>query len=214
MKRQPVFGLAAGCLVLALSACASQPTCLDLIPVRGTAVDDLGVAGPACLKHDDVTAQFETATWADLQAQAREVAGDPTLTLSIGALDVEPNHPLPGERLVFLADDLGRMFGFEPSTQILRVIQPSTYVRPDPGLALAADTLRARAADFAAAYAPAVLSGDAAWVYSEGVKEPNYFFDWTATPSVEPGQNPQRFQVALLTDGKLFSYMNYVLSER
>jgi len=127
----PVLGLAAACLALTLSACAPQPTCLELIPVRGTAVDDLGVAGPVCLQDDEVTARFETATWADLQAQAREVTGDPALTLSVGALDIEPNHPTRDERLVFLADDLGRMYGFEPSSQTLRVIQPSALVRAE-----------------------------------------------------------------------------------
>ncbi len=212
MQRQNVRGLAAACLALTLSACAPQPTCLELIPVRGTAVDDLGVAGPACLQHDEVTAQFETATWADLQAQAREVTGDPALTLSIGALDVEPNHPTLDERLVFLADDLGRMYGFEPSTQILRVIQPSTLVWAEPGQAVSHDRLRTRAQDYAALYAPDVLADNGAWVYSEGVKDPIYFFDWRSNGAAPAGQNPHRFLVALLSDGQLFSYMNYAPS--
>lgn len=209
MQRQTVLGLAAGCLALTLSACAPQPTCLELIPVRGTAVDDLGVAGPACLQHDEVTAQFETATWADLQAQAREVTGDPALTLSIGALDVEPNHPTRDERLVFLSDDLGRMYGFEPSSQTLRVIQPSTLVRAEQGQAVSHENLRTRAEGYAAQYAPVVLTDDGAWVYSEGVKDPIYFFDWTSNGTTPASQNPHRFLVALLPDGQLFSYMNY-----
>lgn len=190
-------------------ACAPAPTCLDLETSRGTAVETLPAQEPACLSDGETTLRFETATWAALQDQAREVIRVSTLNLMLSGIGFEPNNTDLEEQLVFLNDSLGRAYGFDADSGRLRVIQPAAGALPETKPPLTDDALRTTAQAYAVSFAPDVLEGAGRWVYSEGVKEPIHFYDWTSTEPIAPGQNPRRFQVALTADGALFTYMNY-----
>jgi hypothetical protein len=135
----------------------------------------------------------------------------PKLPLEFVEMTTDMNSPIPLQVAVY-QDTAGRKFTINPITNMVVEMDARALLDKISPLAsvLSEEQLRAKALRLIQAIIPSFESLQTNWVYEEGGKIDNYFFNWYGGMASDASNRPHA-QIAIHKTGLIFGYYNTLM---